>query len=137
DSSTRLDESARPPPTLHSGRFVDERAGERSDIRDTRREHRRSTRALECRARQRLCEALERRMRPPQLGFQPCRMTSVLDLFSALPAKKGPMASTSILVRWKQSIASCGVHTIGSFSLKLVFRITGVPVFLPNAWIRS
>ncbi len=27
-------------------------------------------------------------------------------------------------------MASCGVHTIGSFSLKLVFRITGNPGLL-------
>src|SRR5882757_5465768 len=49
---------------------------------------------------------------------------------SSLRATKGPMASTSILVLWKQSIASFGVQTIGSFSLKLVLRITGTPVFL-------
>ncbi len=31
-------------------------------------------------------------------------------------------------VRWKQSMASSGVQTIGSFSLKLVLRMTGMPV---------
>ena len=31
-------------------------------------------------------------------------------------------------VRLKQSIASPGTQTIGSFSLKLVFKITGMPV---------
>jgi hypothetical protein len=32
-------------------------------------------------------------------------------------------------VRWRQSTASFGVQTTGLFSLKLVFRITGIPVF--------
>jgi hypothetical protein len=36
-------------------------------------------------------------------------------------------------VRWKQSTASSGVQTMGSFSLKLVFTITGTPVFRWNA----
>ena len=34
-------------------------------------------------------------------------------------------------------IASCGVSTIGSFSLKEVFKIIGNPVFLPNNFINS
>jgi hypothetical protein len=45
---------------------------------------------------------------------------------------KGPIASTSMRVRWKQSIASSGVQTICLFSLKLVFRITGMST-LPNS----
>ena len=32
-----------------------------------------------------------------------------------------------IRVRMKQRIASSGVHTMGSFSLKLVFSTTGTP----------
>ena len=43
-------------------------------------------------------------------------------------ARNGPIARTSMRVRWKQSMASSGVQTMGSFSLKLVFRITGMPV---------
>ena len=38
------------------------------------------------------------------------------------------MATASIRVRKKQSIASSGVHTIGSFSLNDVFNTTGTPV---------
>ncbi len=38
------------------------------------------------------------------------------------------MANASIRVRLKQSIASLGAQTIGSFSLKLVLRTTGMPV---------
>src|SRR5579884_3448389 len=41
---------------------------------------------------------------------------------------KLPIASASILVRVSTAMASPGVHTIGSFSLKLVFRTTGTPV---------
>ena len=47
-----------------------------------------------------------------------------------------PSASKSILVRRKQSIASCGRQTTGSFSLKDVFRIIGTPVSARNASIR-
>ena len=43
------------------------------------------------------------------------------------------MASASIRVRLKQSIASSGLHTMGSFSLKLVFRMTGIPVLRSKA----
>ena len=58
---------------------------------------------------------------------------SVASTAAHLPAPafttiNGPIASTSMRVRLKQSIASSGVQTIGSFSLKLVFRITGIPV---------
>ncbi len=38
--------------------------------------------------------------------------------------------STSIFVRRKQSSASCGRQTTGSFSLKLVFRSIGTPVMV-------
>src|ERR1044072_5213265 len=41
---------------------------------------------------------------------------------------KFPTYSTSIFVFLKHSIASCGVQTIGSFSLNDVLRITGTPV---------
>jgi hypothetical protein len=36
-------------------------------------------------------------------------------------------------VRWKQSTASSDVQTMGSFSLKFVFRITWIPIFRWNA----
>src|SRR5262249_16254608 len=42
--------------------------------------------------------------------------------------KVSPRTSTSILVRRKQSIASSGRHTTGSFSLKLVLSSIGTPV---------
>src|SRR5207253_1521482 len=41
--------------------------------------------------------------------------------------KVSPRTSTSILVRRKQSIASSGLHTTGSFSLKLVLSTIGTP----------
>src|SRR5947208_3282607 len=47
-----------------------------------------------------------------------------------------PRTSTSILVRSKQSIASSGLHTTGSFSLKLVLSTIGTPVMALNASIR-
>jgi len=46
--------------------------------------------------------------------------------------KNGPITNVSILVRKKQEIASDGLQTIGSFSLKLVFKITGMPVLAAN-----
>src|SRR6185369_2667232 len=45
-----------------------------------------------------------------------------------LRTAKFPRYSTSIFVLRKHSIASCGVQTIGSFSLNDVLRITGTPV---------
>ncbi len=45
------------------------------------------------------------------------------------------MTSTSILVRRKQSSASSGRSTIGSFSLNDVLRSTGTPVSSPNRWM--
>ena len=48
-----------------------------------------------------------------------------------------PITSISILVLKKQSIASEGFSTIGSFSLKLVFNNTGMPVNFSNSQIRS
>src|SRR5262245_26487896 len=56
---------------------------------------------------------------------------------SVLRTRNDPIASTSIRVRLKQSMASSGVQTIGSFSLKLVFKITGMPVRRSKARIRS
>ena len=47
-----------------------------------------------------------------------------------------PMVNKSIFVLEKHSMASLGLHTIGSFSLKLVFNITGIPVILSNVLIR-
>ena len=49
--------------------------------------------------------------------------------------KVSPSTSTSILVRRKQSIASSGLHTTGSFSLKLVLSTIGTPVMSPKVWI--
>ncbi len=48
-----------------------------------------------------------------------------------------PRTRRSILVRRKQSSASSGRQTIGSFSLKLVFKRIGTPVFRSKAAIRS
>src|SRR5262249_44410263 len=47
----------------------------------------------------------------------------------------GPRARTSMRVRAKHSIASPGVQTIGSFSLKDVLRRTGTPVRFSNSEI--
>ena len=49
--------------------------------------------------------------------------------------KVSPSTSTSIFVRRKQSIASSGLHTTGSFSLKLVLSTIGTPVISPKVWI--
>src|SRR5712691_3707110 len=49
---------------------------------------------------------------------------------------KSPSTSTSIFVRIKQSSASSGRHTTGSFSLKEVFNTMGTPVSELNASIR-
>src|ERR1700730_19384 len=43
-----------------------------------------------------------------------------------------PRTRTSILVRRKQSIASSGLQTTGSFSLKLVLSTSGTPVMSQN-----
>src|SRR5258708_10612701 len=51
--------------------------------------------------------------------------------------KNEPIDRTSMRVRAKQSIASAGVFTIGSFSLKLVLRTTGIPVRRSKARMRS
>src|SRR5215475_5806038 len=48
-----------------------------------------------------------------------------------------PSTSTSILVRRKQSKASSGRHTTGSFSLNDVFSTIGTPVSRENASIRA
>src|SRR3954464_9880751 len=47
-----------------------------------------------------------------------------------------PMTSTSMWVRRKQSSASAGRSTIGSFSLKDVFSSMGTPLTRSNALIR-
>ena len=47
-----------------------------------------------------------------------------------------PSTSTSILVRRKQSSASSGWHTTGSFSLKVVLSTIGTPVSSRKASIR-
>ncbi len=47
------------------------------------------------------------------------------SLFSGFSIRYFPNASTSILVRRKQSMASCGVKTMGSFSLNEVLSKTG------------
>src|SRR5581483_3602491 len=72
-----------------------------------------------------------------RVGDRAESVLAVATQFSDFRARKGPIASASIRVRLKQSMASCGAHTIGSFSLKLVLRITGIPVFLSKAWIKS
>ena len=48
-----------------------------------------------------------------------------------------PSTITSILVRKKQSSASAGLHTMGSFSLKEVLRTIGTPVSSRNASISA
>ena len=55
----------------------------------------------------------------------------------AFAVTNGPITSASMSVRTKQFTAWAGVSTMGSFSLKLVFKTTGVPVRSPNALIRS
>ena len=50
---------------------------------------------------------------------------------------QSPITSTSILVRRKQSSASAGVQTTGSFSLKLVFSTIGTPVWAWKALISA
>ena len=50
--------------------------------------------------------------------------------------KVSPRTRTSILVRRKQSIASSGLQTTGSFSLKLVLSTMGTPVRSRNDCIR-
>ena len=57
--------------------------------------------------------------------------------FPSLATRYGPIARTSIRVLLKQSTASSGLQTIGSFSLKLVFRRTGVPVMRAKVRIKS
>src|SRR5260370_31710660 len=47
--------------------------------------------------------------------------------------RKPPRTRTSIWVRRKQSSASSGRQTMGSLSLKEVFRTTGTPVRLANS----
>lgn len=49
---------------------------------------------------------------------------------------QSPKTSTSILVRKKQSSASSGRHTTGSFSLNEVLSTIGTPVSSRNALIR-
>ena len=47
-----------------------------------------------------------------------------------------PMTSTSMCVRRKQSRASCGRSTMGSFSLNDVFSSIGTPLTRSNALMR-
>src|SRR5258708_21889752 len=49
--------------------------------------------------------------------------------------RKSPSTSASICVRAKQSMASCGLHTMGSLSLNDVLSTTGTPVCCSNARI--
>src|SRR5213079_1335934 len=68
-----------------------------------------------------------------------------LDIDAGRPAVDGerdhrairvsPRTRTSIRVRRKQSMASSGLQTTGSFSLKLVFSTMGTPVMSRNDWI--
>ena len=55
-------------------------------------------------------------------GFIPHPICRLMTVF--------PRTSRSILVRKKQSTASCGRHTMGSFSLNDVFNKIGTPVSL-------
>ena len=50
---------------------------------------------------------------------------------------QSPIIKRSILVRRKQSSASSGLQTTGSFSLKEVFKIKGTSVIASNVLIRS
>lgn len=52
---------------------------------------------------------------------------------AVLSTKMSPSTSTSIFVLRKQSIASSGRQTTGSFSLKDVFSTSGTPVSASNA----
>src|SRR4029453_6382374 len=63
------------------------------------------------------------------------RAPSSLAHESRRDTTNGPRTRTPMGVRAKQSIASAGVQTIGSFSLKDVLRRTGTPVSLSNSEI--
>src|SRR5690242_199761 len=60
------------------------------------------------------------------------RLLRLACRFSDFSSRYEPIDSTSMFVRRKQSIASEGVFTIGSFSLKDVLRSIGTPVSSPN-----
>src|SRR5215831_13836523 len=51
-----------------------------------------------------------------------------LNVVHDLVIRESPSTRASICVRKKQSMASAGLHTIGSLSLNEVFRSTGTPV---------
>ena len=66
--------------------------------------------------------------------MQTWRLTAdVHILVVGFSQKLSPMTSRSMCVRRKQSIASSGEQTMGSFSLKLVLTRTGRPVRASNA----
>ena len=74
------------------------------------------------------------------------RLSQRASCRDALPADKlayprstthSPITNKSIFVRRKQSSASCGVHTTGSFSLKEVFSTIGTPDSSRNASINE
>jgi hypothetical protein len=60
-----------------------------------------------------------------------CNLQSFYSLFTIIFS----ITSISIWVRKKQSSASDGLFTMGSFSLKEVFNSKGIPVFCLNASI--
>src|SRR5260370_1421120 len=63
------------------------------------------------------------------------RMKKLQALCEFLSIQKFPSANQSVFVRRKQSRASCGRHTTGSFSLKEVFRTIGMEVRRQNSEI--
>src|SRR5580704_4430892 len=62
-------------------------------------------------------------------------LSSCVPLMVFFSKMKFPITNTSICVRWKQSSASSGRQTIGSLSLKDVFRTIGTPVACSNVRI--
>ena len=71
------------------------------------------------------------------------KTTVMTEIFTIRPSRyvprltiQSPSTSTSIFVRRKQSSASRGLHTTGSFSLKDVFNTIGTPVISRNVSIR-
>src|SRR5215470_16610402 len=69
--------------------------------------------------------------------FSCCNFFSQFDsqIVHGFVIRKSPSTNASICVRRKQSIASCGLQTIGSLSLKEVLSTTGTPVWCSTSLI--
>src|SRR5262245_1710476 len=70
-------------------------------------------------------------------GFQDRSVTCVrIHALGRLEITKSPITKKSIFVLRKQSRASFGLQTTGSFSLNEVFSTIGMPVSLRNSSIK-